>query len=63
MIEPTETESKDTLDNFAEILDKIFQEARKDPEFVKNAPYNTPVRRLDDVLASRKPVFKFNFGK
>jgi len=63
MIEPTETESKDSLDKFAEILAKIFDEARENPDFIKNAPYNTPVKRLDDVLASRKPVFKFDFGK
>ncbi|SHH38712.1 aminomethyl-transferring glycine dehydrogenase subunit GcvPB [Thermosipho atlanticus] len=61
MIEPTETESKDTLDNFAKILEKIFNEARENPELVKNAPYNTPVKRLDDVTASRKPIFKFKF--
>jgi glycine dehydrogenase subunit 2 len=61
MIEPTETESKDTLDKFAQILEKIFNEARENPELVKGAPYNTPVRRLDDVSASRKPVFKYNF--
>ncbi|MBB6063233.1 glycine dehydrogenase subunit 2 [Thermosipho japonicus] len=61
MIEPTETESKDTLDKFAQILEKIFNEARENPELIKGAPYNTPVRRLDDVSASRKPVFKYNF--
>lgn len=61
MIEPTETESKDTLDKFIEILEKIFNEARENPDLVKNAPHNTPIRRLDDVTASRKPIFKYQF--
>ncbi|ANQ53111.1 glycine dehydrogenase [Thermosipho sp. 1063] len=61
MIEPTETESKDTLDEFAKILGKIFEEAKQNPELVKNAPYTTPIRRLDEATASRKPIVKFNF--
>ncbi|QTA38773.1 aminomethyl-transferring glycine dehydrogenase subunit GcvPB [Thermosipho ferrireducens] len=63
MIEPTETESKDTLDKFAEVLETIFKEAREKSELVKNAPYTTPVKRLDDVTASRKPIFRFKFGE
>jgi glycine dehydrogenase subunit 2 len=53
MIEPTETESKETLDYFAEVMIQIANEAREVPEKVKNAPYSTPVRRLDEVGAAR----------
>jgi glycine dehydrogenase subunit 2 len=56
MIEPTETESKESLDHFIGILFKIYEEARNDPELLKNAPHNTPVGRLDAVLAARKPI-------
>ncbi len=59
MIEPTETESKETLDAFAETLRKIVKEAEENPEIVKNAPYNTPVRRLDETLANRNPVLRW----
>jgi glycine dehydrogenase subunit 2 len=53
MIEPTETESKDTLDAFADALIKIAQEARTDPDLLKTAPHNAPVKRLDEVRAAR----------
>jgi glycine dehydrogenase subunit 2 len=56
MIEPTETETKENLDKFAEIMIKIAKEAENDPENLKNAPQNTAVKRVDDVLANRKPV-------
>ncbi len=56
MIEPTETESKASLDNFINIMLKIHEEARSNPELIKNAPHNTPLKRLDAVLAARKPV-------
>jgi glycine dehydrogenase subunit 2 len=56
MIEPTETESQDTLDSFAEALVQIAEEARTDPELLHNAPHTTPVRRLDEVKAVRNPV-------
>ncbi|MBI5310521.1 MAG: aminomethyl-transferring glycine dehydrogenase subunit GcvPB [Actinobacteria bacterium] len=56
MIEPTETETVETLDGFIEALDKILEEAERDPEFVQNAPYTTPVRRLDEAAAARNPV-------
>ncbi len=59
MIEPTETEGKETIDNFIMIMKKILEEAKNDPEYLKGAPYNTPVRRLDEVLAARKPVLKW----
>ncbi|HDS29488.1 MAG TPA: glycine dehydrogenase subunit 2, partial [Firmicutes bacterium] len=55
MIEPTETESKETLDHFVETLRMIVETARTDPEWLHDAPHFTPVRRLDDVLAARKP--------
>jgi glycine dehydrogenase subunit 2 len=56
MIEPTETESKETLDAFAEALKQIAEEARTDPELLHSAPHNTPLTRLDEVTAARKPV-------
>jgi len=59
MIEPTETESKQTLDSFAKAMIKIRQEAENNPELVKNAPTNTVVKRLDAVRAARKPILKW----
>jgi len=57
MIEPTETESKETLDEFVAVMKRIAQEARENPDLLKSAPLNTPVRRLDEVKANRSPVF------
>jgi len=59
MIEPTETESKETLDEFIEAIKKILQEAEKDPQYLKHAPYTTPVSRLDETRAARKPVLRW----
>jgi glycine dehydrogenase subunit 2 len=56
MIEPTETESKETLDEFADTMLTIKKEAEVNPELVKGAPHTTPVSRLNEVLAARKPV-------
>jgi glycine dehydrogenase subunit 2 len=56
MIEPTETETMETLDGFIEALDQILEEAENDASFVQNAPYTTPVRRLDEAAAARNPV-------
>ncbi len=56
MIEPTETENKDTLDRFAEALIKIAEEAKTDPELVKTAPHTTPFGRMDEVKAARELV-------
>jgi glycine dehydrogenase subunit 2 len=56
MIEPTETESKQTLDSFADILLKIAEEAHSDPELLKSAPHITPVGRLDEVKAAKELV-------
>jgi glycine dehydrogenase subunit 2 len=54
LIEPTETEAKDELDNFATALISILEEAKNEPELVKGAPHTLPVRRLDDVKAARE---------
>ena len=59
MIEPTETESKETLDGFIEIMRHIAAEAIADPESLKTAPHTTPVRRLDETTAARQPVLRF----
>ncbi|MCD6419750.1 MAG: aminomethyl-transferring glycine dehydrogenase subunit GcvPB, partial [Synergistetes bacterium] len=59
MIEPNETETKETLDRFVDIMREIDEISRKEPERVQNAPYNTPVRRLDNVKAAREPVLKW----
>lgn len=55
MIEPTETESKASLDNFIEIMYQIADEVEKNPEIVRSAPHNTPVKRLDEAMAAREP--------
>lgn len=59
MIEPTETESKETLDNFIEVMEKIAKMAEEDPEKLKEAPFTTPVRRLDEASAARNPILKW----
>ena len=56
MIEPTETESKDTLDRFAQAMIKIADEARTDPQLLRDAPHNAPVKRLDEVKAAKDLV-------
>ena len=56
MVEPTETESKDSLDKFVEVMNQIHDEALNKPEKLKNAPSNTPIGRLDAVNAARKPI-------
>jgi glycine dehydrogenase subunit 2 len=58
LVEPTETETKETLDRFAEIVEEILREAREDPEIARHAPYTTPVRRLDEAAAARHPVVR-----
>jgi glycine dehydrogenase subunit 2 len=59
MIEPTETESKEALDLFASALLTIAQDLQERPDFVKAAPHTTPVRRLDEVVAARKPNLRW----
>lgn len=61
MVEPTETESLETLDDYAAILAEVLERAEGDPEWLKGAPYTTPVRRLDEVKAARKPVLRYSF--
>jgi glycine cleavage system P protein (glycine dehydrogenase) subunit 2 len=56
MIEPTESESKETLDAFADALIKIAEEAHQDPVLLKDAPHITPVGRLDEVKAAKELV-------
>ena len=56
MIEPTENESKETIDGFITVMRQIAEEAKTDPELVKSAPHHTPIGRVDDVLAAKHPV-------
>jgi glycine dehydrogenase subunit 2 len=58
MVEPTETETKETLDAFADAIAEILSEAAGDPEIARGAPYSTPVRRLDEVAAAKRPVIR-----
>ena len=59
MIEPTETESKETLDGFIQIMKQIAEEAANDPFTLLEAPHTTPVRRLDETTAARQPVLRY----
>jgi glycine dehydrogenase subunit 2 len=58
MVEPTETETKETLDAFADAIAAILREAAEDPEIARTAPHTTPVRRLDEVAAAKHPVIR-----
>jgi glycine dehydrogenase subunit 2 len=59
MIEPTETESKETIEAFAEAMIRIKEEAEREPELVKTAPHTSRVGRLDEARAARKPVLRW----
>ena len=59
MIEPTENESKETIDGFIAVMRRIAEEAKTDPELVKSAPHNTPIGRVDDVLAAKHPITSY----
>ncbi|QTM99807.1 aminotransferase class V-fold PLP-dependent enzyme [Sediminibacillus dalangtanensis] len=59
MVEPTETESKETLDGFIDTMIQISNEAKDDPELVQEAPYHTVVKRMDETTAARKPVLRY----
>jgi len=61
MIEPTETEAKETLDEFCDAMLAIVREARDEPETVKAAPTSRPVRRLDEVKAAKRAILKYGF--
>ena len=56
MVEPTETESKQTLDHFIAVLRAILAEAAATPDLVRTAPHTTPIGRLDEATAARRPV-------
>jgi glycine dehydrogenase subunit 2 len=58
LVEPTETETKETLDAFADAIGEILREGAEDPEIARNAPYSTPVRRLDEAGAAKHPVIR-----
>ena len=58
MVEPTETETKESLDAFADAIEDILAEAEGDPETLREAPFTTPVRRLDEAAAARRPVVR-----
>ncbi len=59
MIEPTESESIDTIDGFIAVMRRIAEEAINDPDIVKGAPHSTPIGRVDDVLAAKQPVLTY----
>jgi glycine dehydrogenase subunit 2 len=61
MIEPTETETKETLDAFCDAMLAIAREAAENPALLREAPHNRPVRRLDEVRAAKQPIVKFGF--
>jgi glycine dehydrogenase subunit 2 len=63
MIEPTETESRETLDAFADAMISIAREIKENPRLVKGAPHSTPVGRLDEARAARKPVLRWESSK
>ena len=61
MIEPTETETKETLDSFADAMAAIAREAAEQPELLKEAPHDRPVKRLDEVKAAKRAVVRYRF--
>ena len=63
MIEPTETETRETIDAFAEAMNSIASEAKENPTLVTGAPHSTPVGRLDEARAARKAVIRWEAGK
>ena len=63
MVEPTETESRETLDAFVTVMERIWEEVQRDPKFVSEAPHETPVGRLDEVRAARPQTMKLTWKK
>jgi glycine dehydrogenase subunit 2 len=59
MLEPTETESRETLDWAADVYRQLYELGYKDPEFLHNAPHNAQIGRPDDVTASRNPILRY----
>ena len=62
MIEPTETEPLETLDRFVDVMHDIAHRAAEDPDALKAAPVSTPVGRLDEASAARRPDLRYRFG-
>ena len=61
MIEPTETETKETLDAFADAMLEIARDAAENPQEIEDAPHHRPVRRVDEVKAAKRAVVKYEF--
>lgn len=61
MFEPTETESKEVLDEAADVMRELYKKAFEDPEYMRNTPHNAVIGRPDEVLAARKPVVRYTF--
>jgi glycine dehydrogenase subunit 2 len=59
MVEPTETESRETLDSFVAVMERVYREVVDEPQLVKTAPHSLPVARIDEVTAARKPVLRW----
>ena len=59
MIEPTETESRETLDEFIDVMHRVAREARETPDLVKDAPVSTIVRKLDETTAAKNPILTY----
>ena len=63
MIEPTETEAKETLDEFCDAMLQIAREAAESPDELRAAPHGRPVERLDEVRAARNPIVRYGFAR
>jgi glycine dehydrogenase subunit 2 len=61
MLEPTETESRDTLDWAAEVFRSLYEMGYEDPEYMHGAPHNAQIARPDEVMAARNPILRYNF--
>jgi glycine dehydrogenase subunit 2 len=62
MLEPTETESRDTLDWAAEVFRSLYELGHKDPEYMHAAPHNAQIARPDEVQAARNPILRYTYG-
>ncbi|PWM26403.1 MAG: aminomethyl-transferring glycine dehydrogenase subunit GcvPB, partial [Oscillospiraceae bacterium] len=60
MIEPTETETKETLDEAIAVLRALYETAQKDPDYLHHAPHHCPIKRPDEVTAARHPVLRWS---
>ena len=59
MIEPTESETKERLDKFVNVMVKIAEEIKQNPEIVNSAPHNAPIKKVDETLAARQPNLRY----